>query len=337
MPIWSIVLLIVLMGLCVVVGMIIGLVQLRDWRAIRAPLKHEQYISHIPLTVLTKQQKSKQKNQEMSQQMSHSVNIPKLPVHMIWVGIVRDIDVLLKRNLEHIMALSEECFTSYHVYLYENDSTDNTRLILEEYAQRYPEVLTVRCDTLHEELAVSHGAHSLTRFEKMAQFRNVYVQYLRTLSTSDTDCVAVMDWDHITGISRDSLMVIGEITEPWDMLGANSVQYVQYRFARLSFLWRHHLTYYDVLSYRDVNNCRVENHSGPVHKGAVVPKPTFDMEDDSLVPVTAAFGGLAIYKKEVFDHCQYSGYDCEHVTLNDDMLAKGYTRMFIVPQMVLFH
>jgi hypothetical protein len=57
------------------------------------------------------------------------------------------------------------------------------------------------------------------------------------------------------------------------------------------------------------------------------------------IPVDSAFGGLAIYKRELFENARYSSvlpngdHVCEHVTLHHTMRLAG-ARLFINPALV---
>ena len=57
------------------------------------------------------------------------------------------------------------------------------------------------------------------------------------------------------------------------------------------------------------------------------------------IPVDSAFGGLAIYKRELFENVQYSSilpngnHVCEHVTLHQQMTERG-AKLFINPALI---
>jgi hypothetical protein len=61
--------------------------------------------------------------------------------------------------------------------------------------------------------------------------------------------------------------------------------------------------------------------------------------DSEWIPVDSAFGGLAIYKRYLFDNVRYSSVlangdpVCEHVTLHQQMKSKG-ARLFINPSLI---
>jgi hypothetical protein len=61
--------------------------------------------------------------------------------------------------------------------------------------------------------------------------------------------------------------------------------------------------------------------------------------DNEWIPVESAFGGLAIYKRHLFDNVRYSSVlangdrVCEHVTLHQQMKVKG-AKLYINPALI---
>jgi hypothetical protein len=61
--------------------------------------------------------------------------------------------------------------------------------------------------------------------------------------------------------------------------------------------------------------------------------------DSEWIPVDSAFGGLAIYKRSLFDNVKYfsvlpnGDHVCEHVTLHQQMKIKG-AKLFINPALI---
>jgi hypothetical protein len=62
-------------------------------------------------------------------------------------------------------------------------------------------------------------------------------------------------------------------------------------------------------------------------------------ESESWIPVDSAFGGLAIYRRDILHGVRYAGLDesgqisCEHVELHSQLKAKA-CRIFVNPRLI---
>ncbi len=235
------------------------------------------------------------------------------------IGLGRDIDQILPYSIHRLKNLSKR-FKDYRVIVYENDSEDNTRLILKSWADHDKKIII-----LSENLPRNHA---VARFDRMAYFRNKCLQEIRKPQYNDFDYVIVIDLDLLGGFSINGISSSFN-HDNWDMIAANGCSFL--RFATTDIL-----DYYDQLAYRDKKGRRIRGFciDDMCNVESFAPKPNYDITDTKLYPVTSAFGGLAIYRKEIFDICSYSGYDCEHICLHDCMIKHGYGRMFTNPQMV---
>ena len=162
----------------------------------------------------------------------------------------------------------------------------------------------------------------------MAYFRNRCLEEILKPKYKDFDYVIVIDLDLLGGFSVNGISSSFGYDD-WDLIAANGCSF-------LHFITNGSFSYYDQLAYRDKEKRRITGYSLDDESGSFAPRPNYDVKDTSLHPVTSAFGGLAIYRKEIFDVCSYDGYDCEHICLHDCMLAHGYKKMYTNPQMVVF-
>jgi len=247
--------------------------------------------------------------------------------NVLIVGLGRDIDQILPYSIHRLKDLTKR-FKDYRIILYENDSEDNTLIILKLWADEDKKVIILSEDLL-EEKAVSYGGISYDRFEKMAYFRNKCLEEVKKPKYKDFDYVIVVDLDLLGGFSVDGISSSFGY-DNWDMIAANGCGFI--RFATTGAL-----DYYDQLAYRDKKGRRIRGFCvDDICKNAksFTPNPSYNITDTILYPVTSAFGGLAIYRREIFDICSYAGYDCEHICLHDCMIKHGFDRMFTNPQMV---
>lgn len=241
---------------------------------------------------------------------------------ILFAGLARDIEQIVPVTLARLEDLGD-MFAEYHIIVYENDSSDQTVTVLHEYQKQHPGRLTL----LHEKKnllpAVFYGEHSVSRFEKMAHFRNQYLREIKKSHYNHFDYVAVVDFDLQGGIHREGFMTTFVHGEDWDLVGANGLNYI-------------HKTeeYYDPLAYRDVSGRRITGHCFKSCQDSI-PQPTFDLKGYDWHPVSSCFGGLVIYKRSILLDVLYGGEDCEHVVLHNQLWQKGHRRMFINPRMLL--
>lgn len=236
------------------------------------------------------------------------------------VGIVRNTARDMGRNLSRMEQL-ESRFGRVRYFLFENDSTDQTVNILKEWKARKTN-FEFASIAANEPLPVSFGNHSLERFVRMAAYRNKYVEWLRALP-DQPDYVMVVDWDHRGGIDTNGVVSCFERLD-WDVLCANGVQFTNG-------------AYYDPVAYMDAAGMRIKGHS--VHEQTVYcALPRLSPDTPERLPVTSAFAGLAIYRRELFDHADYAPsepIDCEHIMLHRKFPPD--TRMFVNSQLFLIH
>lgn len=251
---------------------------------------------------------------------------------IVFVGLAKDIRAALDASLRGLEALGAQ-LPDYRILVVENDSTDGTAELLRAAARRNPKI-RAQCFTENAASAVTHGAHSLRRFAKMAYWRNKYLDELRdNPEYAAFEYVCVLDLDHRAPILLSSVATCFERTD-WDMVSANGIHYAD-RFD-MPFelrLFMNPNDYYDKLALRTAAGERVRGHN---------PKGTVDCKGYSTrqrewVPVTSAFGGATLYRREALLSARYDGYDCEHVALHDDMIRHGHARMYINPRFVLRH
>ena len=103
------------------------------------------------------------------------------------------------------------------------------------------------------------------------------------------------------------------------------------------------LGFHDVIALRTAGHERMDRFWNYDHQAnhlyGIDGVSYYDGHDPSdLVPVTSCFGGLAIYRMEMFKAAvgcdydpTYKPTDCEHVAFHSCLRRKGFTRMFIDP------
>ncbi len=249
--------------------------------------------------------------------------LQSIPHSVLVVGIVRDIAAPLRYNIMRMMKISP-IFQSYQMFIYENDSSDGTVEVLREAQERYGanRFRFTSQQKIDPYLAVTYSRTD--RYEKMAAFRNQYIQELRKAEYNHVDYVMVFDFDTVGMFSCAQLIRAFQEKE-WDALfGMAQINH----YPKKDPLYRltHLQTGYDSLAF--------------VSMGGVSGKtlrPIIE-DDDPLLQVKSAFNGLAIYPRDILMKVEYSGRGkCEHIRLHEDMWRLGHTRTFIAPYLTWCH
>jgi hypothetical protein len=233
---------------------------------------------------------------------SHEMN----KYNVIFSGTVRNCEKYIGKTLDNIEICGNK-FKSFAVIIYENDSTDNTRAILQEKKKsNYYYILE---DNITEE----------RRTVRLANGRNKILEKARSISNNtDYDYLIILDMDNVneSGTFIESIETCFEYNvNDWDVLTGNQSDW-----------------YYDIWALRKENDYNMDFAADP--NGL----PTRFYEKNGLLEVNSAFGGIAIYKlSSIPKSCKYIGeykennefnikpYNekCEHVEFNECIKDNG--------------
>jgi hypothetical protein len=254
---------------------------------------------------------------------------------IIVCAIVRDCGKNLQRN---ILTIDKICSIAkaYHVIVFENDSVDNTKQVLLKWAESRKNIHISLNDfnskTIPSQNAIVNRFFSKVRIEKMAKYRNYYLEYIET-NKIEADYVIVVDLD-VFKIYSDGILSSFGIEQDWDCITANGYIYSP------SVMYRKR--YYDAYALIE---CGMEDMpQTEVKVKDVQYQWTFLKQGQPLIRVASAFGGLAIYKKEAITGCRYGVIDnmderiecrTEHFYLYQQMKKNGYDKIYINPAMYI--
>jgi hypothetical protein len=245
-------------------------------------------------------------------------------------GLVRDVQGTIRREISKL-SQSLEGFSEVHFYLIESDSKDCTLEELEKLRNS-----SIKLDF------VSLGVLSTTipdRVERIRHCRNKYIEFIR-VNSEKFDFVLVADLDRINSrLTKRALETSFTASVNWDMCAANQIG-----------------GYYDIYALRAKGWCESDYQREIENKSeGLSPRQLFQLRTEliydrmrkisrksSWIPVDSAFGGLAVYKTEMFLRADYSPIDnsaswqCEHVDFNLKLRKMGY-RLFINPALINSH
>jgi hypothetical protein len=235
----------------------------------------------------------------------------------VFVAIARNSMPALINTLP-LLSMARMPFRESKVFVFENDSTDGTDAVLDEYA-RIEAGVTVEHATLG---SIDSRGFEPERTERLAACRNKCRDWVRE-HAADTAWTIVLDTDPARGFSPDGIfnsigwladkMASTNVPEP-----AGMASYSLYRTAD-------GIAQYDAWAarpnwWRD----RREEIGFAWFSGFLPPVGS------PPVAMNSAFGGLCVYRTEAFLAGGYSGEDCEHVGHHRRMRQAGY-QMWLNP------
>lgn len=232
-------------------------------------------------------------------------------------GLARNVGGILPLTIQRIENLAR-CFADFRIVVYENDSTDTTRLLLARWAagNRRVEAISERLDD-----PVHPPTRCLDRAGRMAFYRGRCQE--RVLERcAGFDAVIVIDFDIRGGFSIDG--IASSFGWPgWDFVGSNGL------ICRREGLRMNAVRQYDTWALRfdeALTPLSTAAAGGLVYE-----------RGSQLVPVTSCFGGLGIYAMDAYRAGSYLGDDLEHASFHRSLMASGHGRLFLNPSQLVVY
>lgn len=236
---------------------------------------------------------------------------------VVITGLARDVGRILPLTIQRVELLAR-CFADARIVVFENDSRDDTRLLLSHW-----EGVNPRVDATSERLddPVNPTTRCLDRAGRMAFYRRRCQERVLELCPQ-FDAVIIVDFDVQGGFSIDGIAnSFG--WKGWDFVGSNGL------ICRRHGLTMNALRQYDTWAMRfdaDLTPLSTAAAGGLVYERGT-----------PLVPVTSCFGGLGIYTMDAYRQGRYGGDDLEHATFHRALLAAGYGRLFLNPSQLVIY
>jgi hypothetical protein len=254
---------------------------------------------------------------------------------IIVCAIVRDCGKNLQKNIHTINEICDIA-KQYHVIAFENDSIDNTKQMLRKWTENQKNIYVLLNDfnstTIPSQNTTVNRFFSKARIEKMAKYRNYYLEYIET-NKIEADYVIVVDLD-VSKIYLDGILSSFGAEQDWDCIAANGYIYSP------SVMFKKR--YYDTYALIECGMEDIPQTEKKIKEAQY--QWTFLKQGQPLIRVASAFGGLAIYKKEAISGCRYGVIDnmddriecrTEHVHLYWQMKKNGYDKIYINPAMYI--
>ncbi len=252
-------------------------------------------------------------------------------------GCVRDSAKELKTN---IPAIERICsfFKDYRIVVVENNSRDSTKEVLRQWSQHNGRVKPLLYDfdeSKYDGIILPSGydpAFSCRRITKLADYRNIYMDYVANSLDIVPDYMAVMDYD-LARIDADGFLTSFGVDFEWDAVTANGYSYsasLRRRCHDTYPLFEAGMPFVDSLEKVDSYRWIFE----PLRKGM------------PFVRVASAYNGIAIFNFPVRKDLRYEmmsnnngGIEVlsEHVSIFRQMIEQGHDRIYINPNMELYY
>ena len=198
-------------------------------------------------------------------------------------GVVKNVEDKIKFNINQCLETGNR-FKDFKIVIYENNSTDNTKNILNQYKDdnRF-KIISEDLDNIKEKslfwayTEVTGSDHSC-KIEQISNARNKVIEEIKKEEYEDFDFVMWVDLD----------------SRGW-------------QFKSLDFLnhndW--HAMYAISNPYYDWYALRKEGDLDPSFLGETWWQNTYNSRFKNLTPVWSAFNGIGIFRKEVFKNNKY--------------------------------
>jgi len=211
-------------------------------------------------------------------------------MNVLICGVVKNCSNKLVMNLNLALQTSE-LFKNSKIIIYENNSTDNTKNILNYYKTNHSKFVVISEDlniTKENSLSWAYtevtGSDHSCRIEQISNARNKVIDEINKKEYDEYKYVIWIDLDssgwEISGI-KDSF----DKKYDWDAIFANSFPYYDYYALRSDF--------FQVFGPEIIGEKFWEN------------LPNNNFRDDKLIPLYSAFNGIGIYKKNIFKKYKY--------------------------------
>ena len=251
-------------------------------------------------------------------------------------ALVRDCETALKNNIPFINELAAK-FKDSKIVVIENDSVDRTKEILQNWAIDSSNVhihsedygtTTIQKD--HQGQAEKTKYFSNNRIEKMANYRNIYLNYVKT--ELKVDFVIMIDLD-VHNIDLDGISNSFGFEKPWDSINSNGRKLTPQNPLAPYF--------YDTFAFRDIDDF------GPTTMQKIKQyqrKYKNLKKGEDFIQVHSGFNGLAIYRWDSIKNLNYRfeeneddivKFSCEHVTFHDDMRSNGQGNIYLNPSQIV--
>jgi hypothetical protein len=233
---------------------------------------------------------------------------------VVIVGIVRD-SVLGVYSMTQYVERLENFVKDYRVIVFENDSTDGTKWMLERWAKKNNKVKI---------LSEDFGYQRRPSIKFLADIRNRYIDELHANPEyADFDIVMVTDMDMTNGWDMRGIFDTFSKTKEWDAVCSNGLFYGE--------------STYDMFAFRNEEFPTSLYGTKDFWPTILAATKRYYPVGTPLMKMDSCFGSMAFYKKQAIKDCRYESIneDCEHVAFHKCIIDKNRGRMVMNPSQVV--
>jgi Cryptococcal mannosyltransferase 1 len=235
---------------------------------------------------------------------------------VILCGLARD----NANELPNVIQYAErtgDLFQDYRIIIFENDSIDGTKEILQEWSVMNHKITILNQEYNNTKRPIGYGKE----IEFLAVARNMYLQEISShpdVYTNDFDLLMILDMDMKYGWDMRGIYHTFSHINEWEGVCSNGIYTASGAM-------------YDMFAFR--NEKFTQNLTHPLYKHFITPmgQRFYNPIKYGLLPVRSCFGGMAFYKRHYVNQCQYQSIygDCEHVLFHDCITQTNGGRMFM--------
>ena len=208
----------------------------------------------------------------------------------------------------------------------ESDSTDQTIKKLKYLKEEIENFEFISLGRIEDQLP--------KRTERLAHCRNIYVKESRSDRHKNIDYIIVADFDGVNKLITTEAIESCWDNDLWDVCTANQDGPYYDIWALRHHLWSPNDCWEQMEFFKRFEHSVEKNHLQNIYSRMIkIPK------NHEWIEVDSAFGGLAIYRKNLFFQSEYAGINkdgnqyCEHVSFHEKLKEKG-AKIYINPKLI---
>lgn len=260
---------------------------------------------------------------------------------ILFCGICKDVERVIELNIHRLIRIGSNA-KNFHIFIYENNSKDNTPSILKSIKSNHITIVSENTNQPDPRGGLENGQDPwhYNRCKIISECRNKYLEYAKS-NQDKYDYICVVDLDLLGGWSNEGFLhaaytlenvkqlacvsAYGILSEPSNNLALEKVPVSRYLM-------------YDSFAYRPIYMERGIH----ITRLPIFNKLSFRRGEDPVF-VRSNFGGMAIYKtanivnKKYYSKQWEPGFvDPDHVNIHSDIIKDGF-KIMIDPSMICSH
>lgn len=231
------------------------------------------------------------------------------------IGLARNIEHKINHIIDKLVDLGSIA-SSYKIIVFENDSTDNTKNLLNNKANKNKNIIILSENNNRPQFG---PVKDRDRTNALAEYRNKLKDYVsQHLKEYDFTIVTDMDFvDFSTEGCYNSFGWFAQLSEQIDAISGNSFEFKYVTSEKQKSLWNYDSWAFRMNWWNEIPNYYSMTYYNMLWFGFFIMPPGL-----MPIPVNSAFGGMTIYKNEYFINADYGGEDCEHAVFHYNLKTK---------------